>query len=343
MSNNIDVLKGIRNSAYKRIRNKTNKHNIVDCFNGKYTFIRKFDEYRFNKEINNSNAVHMVLEKEYDLTNILQKDIKNPIVQGSNMTFGFIGETGTGKSENAKKIALLSKTINKKHMNRETNGRYGFHLCWDKNDFEDVLKILKKGDIILKDEMPIHMGKGRLTQQWSIDNILNTVRMMQNTFIFVDPRKINMPCNIYLESAGMDKKARKNRVMLLDIDKNNKKQYYGHAYIKLHDDVELRTWYENEKQKFINRNLKIGGKFKVKNVIDVEFKEIDEELVKKLIFLEETYIPPYKPEEKERNIMIWRLHQLEFKDKDICDVSGMQKATIRFIYNKLNDFFKNYI
>ncbi len=336
--NNIDALKQIRDGAYKRIKSKQQQERIVNCFDEEFKFTRRFDEYKFNRKMTRLGITHLVLDDEYDLTHILKADIVNPIKQGSNMTFGLKGFTGVGKSEGAIKIALRSKIANEKHLNRDTNGLYGFHLCWDKNEFEAALKILKKGDIVLKDEMPKHFGKGKLTQQWSIENVLDTVRMMENTFIFVDPRNINMDCDMLLEAAGMDKKARINRFMILEEEKG-KEYYYGHVYIKLHDNNELRTWYEREKQKFIKRNLKIGGKFKVK-VIDAELEDIDEELEEKLNYLKDNYTPPYKSEEtKERNIMIWYLHQLEFKDKQITDVSGISKGTIRYIYNKLDELF----
>jgi len=335
----LDSIKQIKSKIYGKLKNKQ-RERITDCFEEEFKFTRRFDEYKFSKKMARLNITHLVLEDEYDLTDILEADIINPVRQGSNMTFGIKGFTGTGKSEGAIKIALLSKIANKKYMDRDTNGLYGFHLNWDKNDFEEVLKILRKGDIILKDEMPRHFGKGKLIQEWSIENVLDTIRMMQNTFIFVDPKKIGMDCDIILEAAGMDKIARINRYMILDEDE----YYYGHVFIKLHDNDELRTWYEREKKKFIKRNLKIGGKFKVK-IIDAELEEpdklriINKELEEKLDYLYDEYTPLYKQEEKGRNIMIWYLHQLGFKDQQISDASGLPKNTLRGIYNKLEEYF----
>ena len=74
-------------------------------------------------------------------------------------------------------------------------------------------------------------------------------------------------------------------------------------------------------------------------MIDAELEEIDEELEEKLNYLHDTYTPIYKPEEKERNIMIWHLHHLGFNDKQISDVSGKAKSTIRDIYVKLEKSF----
>lgn len=342
---NVDALKQIRGSAYKRIKGK--QHKIVDCFDGKYTFIRKFDEYKFNRKMNDLNITHLVLDKDYDLTRILEEDIENPIKQGSNMTFGLVGETGTGKTEVAIKIAIYSIMVNKKNMNRNTSGLYGFHLCWDRNDFEAVLKILKDGDIILKDEMPKHMGRGRLTQQWAIDNILNTVRLMENTFIFVDPYKIDMPCNIYLESAGMDRKKRINRVMLLDIDKNNKEHYYGHAYLRLHDNEELRIWYEREKRKFINRNLKLGGRHKVDNIMDAEFKEEKTDknnFIDTFVQILENTIRDTK-KHKKRNIFIWE-HHMKDKEKysfeELAGFSELSSSRIEGVFYNLNKKINDY-
>ena len=339
-----DSLKKIQNKIYGKLKSYRGE-GIVDCFKEEFRFVRKFDEYKFSKKMTSLGITHLLLDDEYDLTDILEADIINPIRRGSNMTFGIKGFTGTGKSEGAIKIALLSKIANKKYKNRDTNGFYGFHLDWDKNNFEKTLKILKEGDIVLKDEMPKHMGKGRLTQKWSIENVLDTVRMMENTFIFVDPKNIKMDCDILLEAAGMDEKARINRFMILDEEKESKPNYYGHVFIKLHDNNELRTWYEKEKKKFIKRNLKIGGKFKV-DIIDAELEEdpnkikiINKELEEKLNYLWDNYIPEKIPEKKERNIIIWYLHQLEFKDKDISDISGLTIGRIRQIYIELDEKF----
>ena len=340
---NLGTLKNIQNSAYNRL-NK-NKSDFVDCFTEEFEFIRKSDEYMFNIQMNNLNATNLVLDDAHDLTDkVLLKDITNPIKHKTGMTIGHTGASGTGKSRNSIKIAMISKKFNEEYMNRKTSGKFGFHLCWNENQFKDALKILKKGDIILKDETTIHIGKGRLTQKWSINNILNTIRKKENTFLFVDPYDINMPCNLYLESAGMDTKHRINRVMLMQVDRITKKRYYfGHAYIKLHDNKELEKWYENEKDKFIDDNIDKGGEQPVinKDVIDVKFKDVDEELEIKLNFGNEKYINLFKiKENKERDIMIWKLYNMDFKDKEISSISGIHVTTVRQIYNKLEDAFK---
>ena len=101
------------------------------------------------------------------------------------------------------------------------------------------------------------MGKGSRLQKWEIENILHTVRKMENTFIFCDPVDIKIDlCDLYIESAGMNFKTRTNRFML----RNEKKQYFGHIYVKLHNNERLRDWYETQKDKFIDNILYLGGK-----------------------------------------------------------------------------------
>jgi hypothetical protein len=199
-----------------------------------FAFIRKFNSMNFNKKMNKLSITDLVLDDKFDFTDVLRDDIIGPIKQGVNIVFGIKGKTGSGKSELAFKIALTSQAANKKYKNREVQ----LHLCWTMTDFNETLKILKKGDIIIKDEMPRTFGKGSSIERWAVDNVLNTIRKKENTFIFVDPHKINVDiCDLYLETAGMNLKTRTNRFMILNEDK----QYFGHIYAKLHETI-FRTY-----------------------------------------------------------------------------------------------------
>ena len=56
--------------------------------------------------------------------------------------------------------------------------------------------------------------------------------------------------------------------------------YFGHIYIKLHEDTEFRNMYEKEKDKFVAETIELAGKFlsglrkdkNKKKVIDTEFE-----------------------------------------------------------------------
>ena len=120
------------------------------------------------------------------------------------------------------------------------------------------------------------MGKGSSRERWSVDNILHAIAKMENTFIFVDPKKIKVDiCDLYLESAGMNLKTRENRFMIMD----DEKRYFGHVYVKLHEDEAFRQWYEIEKDKFIQESIEKGGKFpSMQEDIEIEREELDEAL-----------------------------------------------------------------
>ena len=152
----------------------------------------------------------------------------------------------------AEDIVLILKEANEKYLNRSVD----LHLSWTQPEFYLKLKGLKKGDIMWRDEDPKPTRKGSRTQTWEIDNVLHAIAKMENTFIFVDPKKVRADiCDLYLESAGMNRKTRTNRFMILD----DQRYYFGHIYVKLHDDNEFRDWYENEKDKFIKKSIKDRG------------------------------------------------------------------------------------
>ena len=315
----------IKSNIYANMRNP---QGFVDCCK-EFAFIRKFNSMNFNNKMNRLSITALVLNDKFDFTDVLRDDIIGPIKQGVNIVFGIKGYTGAGKSELAFKIALISQAANKKYKKRDVK----LHLCWTMTDFNETLKILKKGEIIIKDEMPRTFGKGASVERWAVDNILNTIRKKENTFIFVDPHKISVDiCDLYLETAGMNLKTRTNRFMILNEDK----QYFGHIYAKLHDDEELRTWYGIEKDKFIEKNSKLGGRFKA-NVIDVKLEQDEsrEELDKLTEIIREIYTPPYKIEVKDRNIHIWRLHREQYKDKEIAKIFAVGITTVRRIYEDI--------
>ncbi len=256
MSNNsyLDSIKRIRERIIGNV-SRNQQSGFVDCCE-EFQFIRAFDTINFNNKMNRLGIVHLVLDEDYNFTEIFESEIIEPIRYHSNNTFGVIGKTGTGKSELAQTVVLICVKSNKNFLGREVN----FYLCYTWEDFHETLKILKKGDIIWKDEMPKTMGKGSRLQKWEIENILHTVRKMENTFIFCDPVDIKIDlCDLYIESAGMNFKTRTNRFML----RNEKKQYFGHIYVKLHNNERLRDWYETQKDKFIDNILYLGGKVNV--------------------------------------------------------------------------------
>lgn len=326
MSNNkhLDSLERIKG----RIINKfTQTQGFEDCCEEFY-FIRPFDTINFNNKMNRLGIIHLVLDENYNFSEILESSIRDPIINQSNNVFGIIGKTGTGKSELAETITLICIKVNKDFLGRDIK----FYLCYLWEEFHSILKLLKKGDIVWKDEMPRTMGKGSHLQKWEIENILHSIRKMENTFIFVDPMDIKVDlCDLYIESAGMNFKTRTNRFMLL----NERKEYFGHIYVKLHEDERLRDWYETQKDKFIDFIKEKGGK------VIIEEDEDEEDTPSIETFLRKNY----KSRTKERDIDIYLRYEegagsFETLAKKYNYKSG---SGIEYVYKKVREFVeKNY-
>ncbi|KKM62093.1 hypothetical protein LCGC14_1525120 [marine sediment metagenome] len=267
MSNNnyLDSLGDVKDNIYGGIKNKRSG-GFVDCCE-EYKFIRESNTISFNNKFNRMGLTHLVLDEIYNRTDILFSDIINPIRYGSCITIGIQGYTGTGKSELAELITLISKQANLKYKKREVE----LFLCWIVGDIYTKLKEIKKGDVLWVDESPRTVGKGSRTEKWSVDNALHSMRKMENTFIFVDPKEIKVDtCDLYLESAGMNFRTKTNRFMIMD----DGKYYFGHIYVKLHKDEKFRKWYEIEKDKFIQDTLDKGGRIKAEK--EIQGNEVEE-------------------------------------------------------------------
>lgn len=345
---NVDALKRIRSNLYGKIKNKQ-QGRLVDCCK-EYKFIRDFDTYNFNKKMNGYGITHLVLNERYDLGEMIENTIINPIKHNSNIVIGIIGETGSGKSELAQTFSLISRQANKKYKYRDVE----IYICWTPEDLFNVLMKLKKGDVIMKDESPKAFGEGARIEKWSIENALAVIRKLENTLIFCDPLdiKINM-CDLYLETAGMNFKTRTNRFMVL----NKQKMYFGHIYTKLHNNTEFRNLYLKQKDAFVEKTMELAGKFlsglrkdkEKKKTIDVEFEQekTDKEKNKMInIFVQilKNTIRDTK-KHKARNIFIWE-HRMKNKEKYsfkyLADNYELSPDTIEFVFYTLNKKINNY-
>jgi len=327
MSN--EIINSLKRIKGKIVGNITRKQGFVDCCE-EYYFIRPFDTINFNNKVNRLGIVDLVLNEDYNFSEILEVSIRDPILDHSNNIFGLIGDTGTGKSELAQTISLVSKKVNKDFLGRDIQ----MFLSYIWEDFHATLKLSKKGDVMWKDEMPKTMGKGSLLQKWEIENILHSIRKMENTFIFVDPLDIKVDlCNLYIESAGMNFKTRTNRFMLL----NKRREYFGHIYAKLHDDEQFRYWYDTQKDKFIDFIKEKGGK--------VEIEEDDDENEEEVYSIESFLRRNYKSRTKERDIDIYlRYEEGEGSFETLAKKYGYKSGSgVEYVYKKVKEFTsKNY-
>lgn len=326
-----DYLNSLKKTRDRIIGNMRKTQGGFDDCCEDYQFIRIFDTINFNNKMNRLGITHLVKDENYNFSKIFESSIIDPIIDRSNNVFGIIGKTGSGKSELAQIITLISKKANKDFLGRDVE----FFLCYTGPELHSTLKLLHKGDILWKDEMPKTEGEGSRKQKWEIENVLHTIRKLENTFIFVDPLAIKLDiCDLYIESAGMNKKTRTNRFMLL----NERREYFGHIYSKLHDDERLRDWYETQKDAFIRKIKNLAGKVTIKekneNISPGEKKHPVEK------FLQEYY----KSRNKSRNIDIYfRMEKGEEPNKLKKAYAFEDVSSIYKIYNNMKKFiFENY-
>ena len=241
----IDSLKKVRRNLYGAIKSKQ-RDNVKDCCK-EFKFIRRSNTISFNNKMNALGITHLVLDEKYNQMDLLMHDITVPIKYGAPILIGIVGYTRAGKSEGAQLIYFVIKQANKKYKNRDIK----LYLCWTQPDFLSKLKLLKKGDVLWTDEHPRTIGKGARKEGWKVDNVMHSIAKRENGFIFVTPKLKNIKtdiCDLYLETAGQNRKTKTNRFMILD----DEKRYFGHVYLKLHKEHDFREWYEKEKDKFID-------------------------------------------------------------------------------------------
>ena len=258
-SDHLKSLKKIKSNLYGNLKNNQQK-GYVDCCK-KYKFNLEMETKDFNNTVNSLGIVHLLMDDGdpkkkddhgFDLTEMLERDINAFVKIGTCMILGIIGNVGSGKSELAQLLTLLCMKANKIYRKKEVD----YHLCWEMKNMIDIFPMLKKGDVVWKDEMPKATRKGSRVQEWEVDNVLRIIRAYGNTFIFVDPLEIKVDiCNLYFESAGMNRKERSNRFLVL----NKNRRYIGHIYVKLHEVKTFRNNYLKEKNEFIQRSLKNKG------------------------------------------------------------------------------------
>ncbi|MFW9971273.1 MAG: hypothetical protein ACFFDF_13855 [Candidatus Odinarchaeota archaeon] len=315
-----DSIENVRGGIFGALKDKQHK-GFKDCCE-EYKFIRRSNTISFNNKMNRLGITHLVLDEEYDQTDVLFEDLIEPIKYGASTSIGVTGYTRSGKSELVQTMVQILKKANEKYRKRTVE----LYLCWDQPQFYTILKKIKKGDIVWRDEDPRPIGKGSRVETWAVDNILHAIAKMENNFIFVDPKRIKSDiCDLYLESAGMNRQTRINRFMILD----DEKHYFGHIYVKLHDDDAFRKWYEHEKDLFIQDSIDKGGKFKsLQEDQDIEQEEITENIREEYELLKAIYKSTFK----ERDLMIWKLRKEGKSFDELSKIFGLVKGTIKNIY-----------
>ena len=71
-----------------------------------FKFISEMKTKAFENLMYELDVVHLLIDEKYDLSQMLERDIKNPIKKGTFTVFAIIGQAGAGKSELAQDIAF---------------------------------------------------------------------------------------------------------------------------------------------------------------------------------------------------------------------------------------------
>lgn len=242
----LGLINDVKGNLYRSIKNRQ-RDRVKDCCE-EYKFIKRAQTTSFNNKMNALRITHLVLDEKYNQFDLLMHDITVPVKYSAPVIIGIVGYPRAGKSEGAQLLWFIIKQANKIYKNRDVE----LFLSWTQPEFLLKLnpKILKKGDVLWNDERPRTMGKGASKETWKTDNVMHSIAKRENGFIFVTPKIKNIKidiCDLYLETAGQNRKTKTNRFMILD----DERRYFGHVYLKLHEEHEFREWYEKEKDKFI--------------------------------------------------------------------------------------------
>jgi len=209
-------------------------------------------EIKKEKKIFRRNVSHSVLLKEFEYV------IKNQL----NIIIDLYGLPGSGKSEDAFSLWFHWKRLNTVLLNRDVN----LIITFSRWQTIQAVKNAKDGDLILQDEDTRLSGHGSASAIAQMNNLLDTIRETQISFIFISPHeKATLTlANLYIEQLLKDKVNRRNLIKIY----NTKHILEGHAIIGLHNDHEFRKDYLKRKTKNIE---------KLKNSLGRDSVQIQEE------------------------------------------------------------------
>jgi len=338
INSQVGSLKRIKNRLHGKIKKGQQFNNEIDCCE-EFTFIRWLDKIDFNNDMNEKNITHLVLDERYDLGEILEHDLINPVHYEINTVLGIIGYTGSGKSW---LVLRVVETISEAYWKFKRK-RIKVHICSNYNEFTVAVVKSNVDDIIWCDELSLSTGKGSRTQKIQLENILHQIRQRKNTFLLVDPTRIKVDiCYMYLKAAGINFNTGVSRFMLL----NQSRKYFGHVYFYRPDTIT-----EEYKKKKTDQQIQIidlRGKVSAQDAKDIETKkerkkEID--VIKRGIKILEKELPDSR-KNKHRDIYhIWKLYK---EDKRIYSFGTtardfrLDDGSVKNIFYELNQIVENY-
>ena len=265
------------------LQNKLDQYKYHD-FCKHFTLNDPIKEFNFNRKYSQPDLIYVFYE-ENDFTKRLYKSIDYRINDQNYAVFIIHGEAHLGKSE---AVQTLAKYTTEKFL--EFLGlSVKLHLGFSSMAFNRILRLLKIGDVSIRDESPKGSGAGSRNMGRNLDNITKIVREAQNFFYFASPEKIESKfATYYLECAGKKSvhtclKCKKSfvnirtkicpechtklfldygkcqiRCLLYDPSYMKGEKPIGRVFIPLHTDEAFRKDYKERKSKNI-RIMKIRG------------------------------------------------------------------------------------
>ncbi len=206
-------------------------------------------EENFEKMYNQPHLIHVFTTDGNKTTSFLSA-IRERIYYHDFAVLVIYGDPNLAKSEMAQTIA---KYFQDSYLEME-GYKPKINICFSDDEFKNLIKTLKKGDIVIRDESPKSAGQEKFIIQDAINNLTQIVRADQNFFIFVCPERVDASVvSFYLESAGKNFKTREMRFLLYDPRFQKAEIPCGRVILPLHEDEILRKNYKKRKDENIKR------------------------------------------------------------------------------------------
>lgn len=248
-----------------------------------YQFDKIGDREFFNDRFNDPYLKPLL---KYDRTQDFFNDIDRQIYLQSNVVLMIYGPKGMGKSNIFMK---LMKYWQKRYydIKRKRVNKYGLlkYIGFSDSQFRSIIRIVKEGDILGRDESPLASGSGIRTDANALQNFVDQTREYQTSSIFVNPVKIERISGIdyFIEVAGKkgiyfceNCKTKFTNRKICPLCKENTTIIYsesktrciwydrrgiimGILYITLHNDEKFRTEYHEKKISNIKSTVIHGG------------------------------------------------------------------------------------
>lgn len=167
-----------------------------------------------------------------DKTELFFKDLKWRLKNEKNIILVVYGETGSGKSTVAQRIAyeMLHFLPEKRRKNASLDDS---HVCFSRTQVIDKIKEVNPGETIISDEdRQQSYGMGSHREKEQMDKIEQSVRAESLNFIFCSPFPHNHEQHYTIEAFDIDYENKVNRAILYNVNEMGMKEPIGTLYFK---------------------------------------------------------------------------------------------------------------